>query len=168
MRLRIVEILASGAHTAGELADAIEGDLGVSRTAVSHQLRTLRDAGFVTVRKDENVREYRLHWDALESVDRVLLDLFEKWDQRSGWPYATDPLATSGRRHRLRERRPRRVGRTEIEPLATPKRAWWDWSDDDTESGPPPQCERRLTCGAAHIALTGCRRAGDARCRVRR
>ncbi|MEO8263046.1 MAG: metalloregulator ArsR/SmtB family transcription factor [Pseudolysinimonas sp.] len=131
VRFRIVEILASGSHTAGELAAAVGGDTGVSRTAVSHHLRILRDAGFVTVRKDENVREYRLHWDALESVDRILLDLFDKWDRRSGWPYVTDPLVVPPRRHRLQERRARPQRSDDVEPLAVAKRAWWDWEDED-------------------------------------
>jgi DNA-binding transcriptional ArsR family regulator len=131
VRFRIVEILASGAHPAGELAAAVGHEFGIGRTTVSYHLRVLRDAGFVTVRVDENLRNYRLSWDALESVDRVLLDLFEKWDRRYGWPYKTDPMADPPRRHRLRER-VRRIGtKSDVEPRAGDERSWWDEDDED-------------------------------------
>jgi DNA-binding transcriptional ArsR family regulator len=131
VRLRIVEILASGSHTAGELAAAISGDMGISRTAVSHQLRTLRDHGFVVTRPDENVREYRLHWDALQQLDTAILDLYEKWDRRFGWPYESDPLAPlPARRHRLAERaQTQRPHQTpwEVEPRARADDVPEDW-----------------------------------------
>jgi len=131
VRLRIVEILASGQHRAGEIADAIGGEFGVSRTAVAHHLRTLREAGFVAVHVDGNVRGYRLAWDALDRTDRVLLDLYERWDRRYGWPYTTDPLETPARRHRLAERARRREVAEEstasdVEPLV-PTENPWDW-----------------------------------------
>ena len=142
VRFRIVETLASGAHRAGELADAIGHEFSISRTAVSHHLRTLRDAGFVTVHSEENVRLYRLTWNALDSVDRVLLNLYERWDQRYGWPYANDPLARPKRRHRLAERaqRPSELNASDVEPRAPEDpMAWWvhdaggDGSEDDAD-----------------------------------
>ena len=104
VRFRIVEILASGSHFAGELTEAVAHEFGVGRTAVSHQLRILRDAGFVTVRAEERQRRYRLTWDARDSVDRGLIDLYLLWDRRYGWPYVTDPMDEPPRRHRLGER----------------------------------------------------------------
>lgn len=120
VRFRIVEILASGDAGVGELTDAVRPEFGISRAAVSHHLRVLLDNDFVTVTAEENRRRYRLHWNALESVDRVLLDLFEKWDQRRGLPYKLDPTARTSRRHRLSERAGewRPVTQAEIEPLA--------------------------------------------------
>ncbi|MEO8094193.1 MAG: metalloregulator ArsR/SmtB family transcription factor [Pseudolysinimonas sp.] len=136
VRFRIVEVLASGSHRAGELADAVGGEFGIGRTAVAHHVRILRDAGFVAIRVDENFREYRLSWDALKSVDRVLLDLFEKWDRRYGWPYKNDPLADPPRRHRLTERTRRTPTREEIEPRNRMTREWWDWQDEEPDEEP--------------------------------
>jgi DNA-binding transcriptional ArsR family regulator len=60
VRWRIVEVLAGGPHTAGEIAEAVYGDMRVKRTVVSHQLRRLLDAEIVRVRHDWSNRIYRL------------------------------------------------------------------------------------------------------------
>lgn len=60
VRWRIVEVLAGGPHTAGEIAEALHGDLRVERTVVSHQLRRLLDGEVVRVRRDWSNRIYRL------------------------------------------------------------------------------------------------------------
>ena len=77
VRFRIIEILASGSHLAGEVTDAVVADLHISRSAVSHHLRILRNEGVVVVREDENRRQYRLRWNTLDRLDRILLDLYE-------------------------------------------------------------------------------------------
>lgn len=61
VRWRIVEILASGEHTAGQLAADITHHHGIGREAVSKHLTTLREAGLVSARPDENARIYRLN-----------------------------------------------------------------------------------------------------------
>ncbi len=48
VRRRIVDILASGEHTSGQLAEVIGVEFRISRTAVSKHLRVLRDAGSST------------------------------------------------------------------------------------------------------------------------
>ncbi len=60
VRWRIVEILSAGAHTAGEIAEAVYADMRVERTVVSHQLRRLLDAELIKVRRDWSNRIYRL------------------------------------------------------------------------------------------------------------
>jgi len=60
VRWRIVEILAAGAHTAGEIAEALYAMHRVERTVVSHQLRRLRDADLIRVRRDWSNLIYRL------------------------------------------------------------------------------------------------------------
>lgn len=47
-RIRLIALLATGAHTVGALADAV----GMTESAVSHQLRVLKDAGVVRGRPD--------------------------------------------------------------------------------------------------------------------
>lgn len=60
LRWRLIEVLASGEHSAGQLADAVQGERGVGREAVSKHLNRLARAGLVTTRADMNVRIYRL------------------------------------------------------------------------------------------------------------
>jgi DNA-binding transcriptional ArsR family regulator len=136
VRFRAVEILASGTHLAGELTDALVGEFGVSRSTVSHHLRILRDDMVVAVEPDGNERLYRLRWNALDRIDRVLLELYEKWDRREGWPYSTDPLASPPRRHRLAERarHPVKLVQSDIEPAAPFDDSGW-WNPDTDEEG---------------------------------
>lgn len=60
VRWRIVEVLAGGPHTAGEIAEALYSDMRVERTVVSHQLRRLLTAELIRVRRDWSNRIYRL------------------------------------------------------------------------------------------------------------
>lgn len=132
-RRRIVEILASGEHTSGELAAVIGGEFRISRTAVSRHLRILRDAGFVDVRADFQWRWYRLARDGITQLEGAVSDLRGKWDTRVGWDEdlgcETDPLAGfppavlrkgSGRRPR-----PGRRGRQSTPPVASEPDLGW-------------------------------------------
>ena len=60
LRWRLIEVLASGEHTSGQLADAVQVERGVGREAVSKHLTRLARAGLVTTRVDMNHRIYRL------------------------------------------------------------------------------------------------------------
>lgn len=135
VRFRVIEILASGSHTAGEVTDAVVAALHISRSAVSHHLRILRDEGAVEVQEDENRRLYRLRWNVLDQVDRILLGLYEKWDRRVEWPYRDDPLASPTRRHRLavRATHPVVTTKSEVEPLAPEDESEWILEDEDED-----------------------------------
>jgi DNA-binding transcriptional ArsR family regulator len=93
VRRRIIEILATGEHSAGHVADVIYTEFGVSRAASSSHLRILARSDFAISRPQGPYRMYRLHPDALDSVDRAVDLLHELWDARYGWPYKADPLA---------------------------------------------------------------------------
>ena len=134
VRLRIVELLASRELAVWRIAETLGAEFHVSRSAVSHQLRVLRDAGFVSVRVDGLSRRYRLAWDALERLDAVVEDLFVRWDAHDGWPYEDrlvaemriaaaggDPAATP-RRHRAGRAGLRGRTEAEVEPRAED---WW-------------------------------------------
>lgn len=60
LRWRLIEVLASGEHSAGQLADAVQSERGVGREAISKHLNRLARAGLVTTRIDMNARIYRL------------------------------------------------------------------------------------------------------------
>lgn len=77
-RRRIVETLALGETSFGDLADQFE----MSRPAVSQHLKTLRDAGIVTARADAQRRIYRLSDDGLDEIDAWLGKVRTFWTQR--------------------------------------------------------------------------------------
>lgn len=94
VRRRILEILASGEHSSGELADVIGFEFRISPSAVSKHLRRMLDAGFVDVRADWNNRIYRLDEDGLCTLEAEVADLRAKWEGRIGWNGADDPAKT--------------------------------------------------------------------------
>lgn len=112
-RRRIVDILASGEHTAGELAAVVGQEFRISRTAVSKHLRILRDAGFVEVRGDFQWRWYYLTSTGIDRLEGVIADIRRKWDSRIGWDAElgceADPLANSA--HPVRRKGPGREPR---------------------------------------------------------
>ena len=77
-RRLIVETLAAGETSFGELADKFE----MSRPAVSQHLKVLRDAGVVTARADAQRRIYRLNEDGLDEVEAWLGKVRDYWSQR--------------------------------------------------------------------------------------
>jgi DNA-binding transcriptional ArsR family regulator len=77
-RRRIVELLAEGERSAGELA----GEFRLTRPAVSKHLRVLREAGVVDVRGDAQRRIYRLEPEALGTAEEWLARHRGFWQQR--------------------------------------------------------------------------------------
>lgn len=75
LRWRLIEILASGEHSAGQLADAVQTIRGVGREAVSKHLGRLRRAGLVEVRIDMNNRIYRLSPRVIGALDGLVAHL---------------------------------------------------------------------------------------------
>ena len=77
-RRRIVESLALGETSFGDIAEQFE----MSRPAVSQHLKTLRDAGIVTVRADAQRRIYSLSDGGLDEIDAWLGKVQKYWNQR--------------------------------------------------------------------------------------
>jgi len=77
-RLTLVEALASGPATAGQLAAL----LPIARPGVSRHLRVLREAGLVQVRKEAQRRVYQLRPQPLAEVDEWLGPYRTLWQQR--------------------------------------------------------------------------------------
>ena len=121
VRRRIVEVLASGEHTAGEIVTVICQEYSVGRTTVSNHLRILLDEKFVDVRAEGPIRVYRLVWNALDRLDLEVEHLLELWDARTGYPYRTDPtvlprLHRGGRKGHRGRSRPEERAEVEIVP----------------------------------------------------
>ena len=77
-RRRIIESLAQGEVSFGELADQFE----MSRPAVSQHLKVLREAGIVTARPMAQKRIYSLSDSALEEIEHWLGRVRGFWKQR--------------------------------------------------------------------------------------
>jgi DNA-binding transcriptional ArsR family regulator len=103
-RRRILELLADGERSAGEIA----GEFAISRPGVSRHLRVLREAGLLRARGAGQRRLY--------SVDPAPLAEAEAWlaRYRGFWGQRLDVLDTEMRRVRrteaIRARQPRRRG----------------------------------------------------------
>ncbi|GAA3430369.1 ArsR/SmtB family transcription factor [Streptosporangium sandarakinum] len=98
VRRRILELLADGELSSGEVTAVIRDEYGISQPAVSQHLRVLRDNGFARVRAEGTRRLYAVEAAPLREVD-MWLDRFRRfWEQR------LDALATELARGR-RERR---------------------------------------------------------------
>lgn len=82
VRRRLLELLADGERTAGELADAIGDELGVSQPGTSRHLRVLREAGVVQSVVDGQRRLYSVRAERLDEVEQWVRGIRRFWDQR--------------------------------------------------------------------------------------
>ena len=77
-RRTLIETLAAGPATAGELAEL----LPIARPGVSRHLRVLREAGLVDIRQDAQRRVYSLRSQPLAELDEWLGRYRGLWEQR--------------------------------------------------------------------------------------
>ena len=82
VRRRILELLSHDEHTSGDVVTVIQGEFGISQSAVSQHLRVLRDAGFALVRQEGAKRCYSLRSEALGEVEDWLERLRATWAPR--------------------------------------------------------------------------------------
>ncbi len=103
VRRLILERLAEGESSAGELTAAVQAEFAISQPAVSRHLRVLRENGFAEVRAEGTRRLYAVRAEPLREVDQWMARYRRFWDQR------LDALDTEIARSR-RERRQDRQG----------------------------------------------------------
>lgn len=77
-RRRIVELLAAGERTAGELVDQFD----LSAPAISQHLKVLREAGLVTVRVEGQSRVQALNPDGFGDLEAWLQKTRSVWSSR--------------------------------------------------------------------------------------
>jgi DNA-binding transcriptional ArsR family regulator len=77
-RRHIIELLADGELTAGEIAERFP----VSRPAISRHLRVLRESGLVRFREEAQRRVYALDAAPLAAVDAWLARYRSFWENR--------------------------------------------------------------------------------------
>ena len=106
VRRRILELLADGERSAGDVTDVVRLEFGISQPAVSQHLKVLRENGFALVRADGTRRLY--------SVDAAPFRETDAWlgRFRHFWVPHLDALATEIARGK-RERRLRDEGERE-------------------------------------------------------
>lgn len=99
VRRRILELLADGSRTAGDVVDVVRAEFAISQPAVSQHLKVLRDNRFVTVVPVGNRRLYELDPSPIADLENWLARV------RPRPAPAFDALATEiarGRRERRR------------------------------------------------------------------
>ena len=87
VRRRIVELLADGEQSAGEIGAVIGREFGISQPAVSQHLAALRAGGLAAVRAVGTRRLYRLEPAPLREID-AWLDRYRRF-----WAPRLDALA---------------------------------------------------------------------------
>lgn len=79
VRRRILELLASGEQSSGEITAAVRAEFGISQPAVSQHLKVLRDNGFATVRPSGTRRLYAVRTEPMQEVDEWLEHFRRFW-----------------------------------------------------------------------------------------
>ena len=110
VRRRILELLAEGERSAGDLGDVVQREFGISQPAVSQHLRVLRESGFATVRPEGTRRLYAIDPEPLETA-ASWFDPFRRF-----WQPHLDALGTE----LARGRRARRLAAETAEKDAAP------------------------------------------------
>jgi DNA-binding transcriptional ArsR family regulator len=129
VRRRILELLADGERSAGDIAAGVQKQFGISQPAVSQHLRVLRDSGFATVRPEGTrrlyavdstplrevvdwVERYRRHWDEhFDALDAHIAAMQGKPARPRGARRRGKPVRTRKRRaSRISNRRSRSDG----------------------------------------------------------
>jgi len=100
VRRRILELLADGEMSAGDVTDLVRREFQITQPAVSQHLKVLRENGFAIVRPEGTRRLYSVDAGPLRETD-AWLDRF-----RHFWTPHLDALATELARGK-RERRMR-------------------------------------------------------------
>ncbi len=99
VRRRILELIADGEESAGDVGSVIHTEFGISQPAVSQQLRVLRESGFLTVRPEGARRLYAVDPGALGQAD-AWFDQFRRF-----WQPKLGALGTELARGRLAQRK---------------------------------------------------------------
>ncbi|WP_193106772.1 helix-turn-helix transcriptional regulator [Brachybacterium sp. FME24] len=99
VRRRILELLADGELSAGEIGEVVQEEFAISQPAVSQHLRVLREQGFATVRPEGRRRLYAVDAQGPRRAGEWL-SAFDRF-----WLPKLDALGTElarGRRERRR------------------------------------------------------------------
>lgn len=79
VRRCIVQQLIDHELSSGEIVETVGGEFGISQSAISQQLKVLRENGFATVEIDGNRRIYSLNPAGFEQIDEWLVPFRRFW-----------------------------------------------------------------------------------------
>lgn len=82
VRRRLLELMADGERSAGELTEVVRAEFGISQPAVSQHLRVLRESGFATVRPEGTRRLYAVDPAGMQEVDAWVAQFRRFWTNR--------------------------------------------------------------------------------------
>jgi DNA-binding transcriptional ArsR family regulator len=82
VRRRILELLAAGEHSSGDIVAVAQREFGITQPAVSQHLRVLRDSGFAAARIEGPRRIYSVEPKRLREVDDWLNRFRRLWEPR--------------------------------------------------------------------------------------
>lgn len=82
VRRRVLELLAGGERSAGELTDAVVREFGITQSAVSQHLRVLRESGFASSRAEGPRRVYSFEAEGMQQVDEWMTTFRRYWNPR--------------------------------------------------------------------------------------
>ncbi len=99
VRRRILELLAEGENSSGEITTVVQREFGITQSAVSQHLRVLRESGFASVRSEGARRLYSVEDAPLREVD----DWLKRF--RGFWADKLNALATEVARGKRERRR---------------------------------------------------------------
>jgi DNA-binding transcriptional ArsR family regulator len=102
VRRRILELLADGEASSGDVTAAVQREFAITQSAVSQHLKVLRESGFATVRIDGPRRIYEIEPAPMQEVDAWL----ERF--RGFWGHRLEALATEVARGKKRRGGPDR------------------------------------------------------------
>ena len=88
VRRRLLELMAEGERSSGDMTAVVQAEFGITQPAVSQHLKVLRDSGFASVRIDGARRLYAVEAEPMREVD-AWLDRF-----RGFWAPKLEALAT--------------------------------------------------------------------------
>ncbi|WP_051215643.1 ArsR/SmtB family transcription factor [Granulicoccus phenolivorans] len=132
VRRRILELLADGEASAGEIAARIGEEFGISQPAVSQQLKVLREQGFATVRPEGTRRLYAVD-PAGPTAAREWLSAFDRF-----WLPKLAALDTELARGRRQRRLAEQAQSPSPQAAQSPQATQPDRPDPTADSAPPP------------------------------
>lgn len=122
VRRRILERLAEGERSSGEVVAFIQQEFSITQAAVSQHLKVLREHGLASVRADGNRRIYAVNTRPLQEIDRWLNRFRDHWEPRLD--ALSTEVARGKRQRRLEQESAGRAGATQPGPsedAAAPK-----------------------------------------------
>lgn len=105
VRRRIVEQLLADAMSSGDIVETIGNEFGISQSAISQQLKILRENRLATVQAEGTRRIYSLDLTGLKEVEQWLVPFKRFWEPKFAALDREIARGKSKRRKKIKKRR---------------------------------------------------------------